>query len=90
MNQAEKQKLRNFMQEISHSMTRQQAERDLIKEICLRAKEEIGIEPKKMRQLGKILYENSLNEIQQEVDELVHLYESALMANTVDETSEED
>lgn len=85
MIQSDRQKLRNFMQEISDSLTRQQAEKDLVKEICERAKEEIEIEPKKMRKLGKILYDNSLTEIQQDVEELVDLYESALQSNTVDE-----
>lgn len=90
MNTVDRQKLRGYIEEISHSLTRQAAEKELIKEICDRAKEELEMAPKTLRKLGKIHYENSLQEMQQDMEELVELYEGAVKSSTTRDVEDEE
>lgn len=71
----DKKTLGNFVQEVSNCMLRQAAERDLIKDICTRAKDELEIDPSDVRKMGRIHYKNSLVEDQLKSEQLYGLYE---------------
>lgn len=71
----ERKKLEGFVQEVSNCMLRQAAERDLIKDICTRAKDELEIDPSDVRKMGRIHYKNSLVEDQLKAEQLYGLYE---------------
>lgn len=75
MNPVEKKKLENFVHEISNSMLRMDSERDLIKDICTRAKDELEIAPSTLKKISKIYYKNTLVEEKLANEELFDLYE---------------
>lgn len=71
----DKKKLQGMVTEISNSLTRMEAERDFIKDVCNRAKDDLGVQPKHIRQWGKIHYKNSLHEDRLQSEELYEGYE---------------
>lgn len=75
-NAADRKKLEGFIQEISNSMLRMDAERELIKDICNRAKAELELKPKIVRNLGRIYHKQSLIEEKSEADSIFDLYET--------------
>lgn len=68
-------KLENFIREISNAMLRIEAERDLIKDVCDRAKDELELKPKVVRDMAKIYHKNSLIEEKTEKESLFDMYE---------------
>lgn len=70
--------LKNAMIEIANSRTRMAAEREQIKAICEHVKEEIQFEPKKLRQLGAIYYNQNLTKLVGETEEIAELYEEVM------------
>lgn len=73
---AERKKVMDALQEISASMTRIEAERDLIKNILDRIEDEFEIPKKPARKLAKIYHKQNFTEVQQEQEELETLYET--------------
>ena len=73
---ADIQKLKNLVIEVSNCKTRIQAEKDLIKDIKERAKDELGIGAKSFNGLCKAHYEQSLNEQVSAVQNVADLYEA--------------
>lgn len=75
-NAADRKKLEGFVQEISNSMLRMDAERELIKDICNRAKTDLELKPKIVRNLGRIYHKQSLQAEKTEADSIFDLYET--------------
>ena len=86
----DKKKLEGFIQEISNAMLRMDSERELIKDICNRAKDELEVKPKTIRQIAKIHYKNSLVEEQMEAEELFDLYEQVFSSSSSTPTEDND
>ena len=77
-NPEDKKKFLNAIVEISNSMTRTEAERDLINEIIKDLSEEFDINKKIIRKIAKAYHKQNLNEEQQDRDEFVELYEEVV------------
>lgn len=63
------------VKELSNSYTRVEAERNLQKEIAASMKEKTGLDKGVLGKLAKIYHNQSVNEVQQETDDLVNFYE---------------
>ena len=68
---AERKKVMDALMEISASMTRMEAERDLIKSILERMEDEFEIPKKPGRKLAKIYHKQNFSEVKEEQEELV-------------------
>lgn len=71
----DRKRINNAMQEVSNSMTRIEAERELIKETIALIKEDFQIPPKYFRKLCKVYHKQSFNAELVEHDEFTELYE---------------
>lgn len=68
--------IKGALQEISNSLTKIEAERDLIKDILQRVQDEQSVPKKYVRKLAKIYHKQNFNEVLQEQDDLEVLYET--------------
>lgn len=73
--------IKNALQEISSSLTRIEAERDLIKDILQTVQDNQNIPKKYVRKLAKIYHKQNYNEVQQEQDDLETLYETVAVTS---------
>lgn len=71
----DRKKVAKAIQEISDSMTRIDAEKDLIKDIIQVTYENHEIDKKHLRKLAAIYHKQSLSEFKTEYDEVETLYE---------------
>jgi hypothetical protein len=71
----DKKKLEKAIQEMSNSMTRIDAEKDLIKDIIQETHDSLGVEKKYIRKLAIIWHKQNVNEVKTETDEVMELYE---------------
>ena len=71
----DKEKLKKAIQEISNSMTRMDAERDLIKEIIKDAHDEHGIDKKVLRKLARAFHKQNFSEEVATQEEFETLYQ---------------
>ena len=71
----DKKKVANAIKEISDSMTRMDAEKDLIKDIIQVTYENYGIDKKHLRKLAAIYHKQNMSEVRNEYDEVESLYE---------------
>lgn len=67
--------IKNCLQEISNSLTRVEAERDLIKEILTRMAEEFEINKRLARRLAKVYHKRNIEEEVAQVNELNDTYD---------------
>jgi hypothetical protein len=74
-NPEDKKKFKGAIVEISNSMTRMEAERDLVGEIVKDLSAEFDINTKIVRKIAKAYHKQNLTEEQQDHDEFVELYE---------------
>ena len=74
-NPSDIQKIENAVKEASNSLIRIESERDLIKEIKERLKDELGIPPQKMQELIKIYHKQNYSEVVGKFEETSELYE---------------
>ena len=72
----DKKKIRQALQEISDSLTRMEAERDLIKDILQTVEDNYKIKKKYTRRLAKVFHKQNFNQVQQDQQDLETLYES--------------
>ena len=72
----DKKKIRHALQEISDSLTRMEAERDLIKDILQTVEDNYKIKKKYTRRLAKVFHKQNFNQVQQDQQDLETLYES--------------
>jgi hypothetical protein len=72
---ADKAKILGMLQEISNSLTRVEAERDLIKEILDRLQDECEIPKKLSRKLAKVYHKSNFEEEVAQQNDFVDMYE---------------
>lgn len=72
----DKAKVLGCLQEISNSLTRVEAERDLIKEILQKMQDECEIPKKLSRKLAKVYHKRSYEEEVAEQNDFVEIYEN--------------
>ena len=68
--------IKNKFDEISNSMTRVSAEKDLVKEIYADLKDKYEVPPKIARKLARTYHKRNLAEVRAENDDLVETYET--------------
>lgn len=73
-NPNDRQRIMDAIEEIVNSLTRQQAERDLVKEICANIKERLEFDPKELKKLARIRYNLNLEEVAKGTEDLVSKY----------------
>lgn len=76
--QADKDKIRDAVVEMSNSMLRQESERDLQKDICLRIKDEVGLDPKYLKQMAKVYHKQNFADVRAEHSDFESLYEEVI------------
>lgn len=69
-------KVLGALREFSDSLTRQDAERDLQKEILARLEDEFDLPKKYMRKVARVYHKQNLNEFKAEAEEVEDIYES--------------
>ena len=79
-NPEDKRKFHNAIQEISNSMTRTEAERDLINEVIKNLSDEFNMNKKIIRKIARAYHKQNLAEEQQDHDEFVEVYEEVINA----------
>ena len=79
-NPADRKAVYDALREISNSLTRMEAERDLISETLKAVKDKFELPPKYVRTLAKIYHKQNFNQVKEEQAEVEYLYE-ALTSN---------
>lgn len=83
LNNPEEQKIiKDCLSEMVDSMIRVAAERDLMKEIVARVKEDTTVKPKVFRRMAKVQFQSNFSEVVAEDEEFVELYEKLNQALT--------
>ena len=72
---ADKKALHGIVVELSNSMTRVDAEKDLQKEILAKAQEDLGIKKSLVSKLANIYHKQTIDKVRTEQEELESLYE---------------
>lgn len=73
-NPTDRKKIKDALQEISDSMTRIDAERDLIKDIVKEVADNFELPKKYINKMARIYHKQNFAKTQQETDELESLY----------------
>jgi hypothetical protein len=73
-----KKRIRGALEEISNSMTRMGAERDLIKNILQDVENDTQVPKKYIRKMATIFHKQNLNEVKAENDDVETLYETVV------------
>lgn len=83
-NPADRKKIRDALQEISNSMTRISAERDLIKDIKADLHEEFKevLSKKQIGKMARVYHKQNFNEEQLESTQFETLYEEVVLAKS--------
>lgn len=77
-NPADRKKIKDALQEISSSMTRMEAERDLIKDIVKDVSDNFQLPKKYVNKMARIYHKQNFQVTQQETEELESLYISVV------------
>lgn len=77
-NPDDRKKFNDALQEISNSLTRISAERDLIREIVKDLSDNYEIPKKTINKLAKVYYKQNFNQEAQDFEELETLYEEVI------------
>ena len=72
----DRKKILGAIQEISNSLTRIEAERDLIKDILQDIEDKFEMPKKYTRKIAKIYHKQNFTEVQQEQSEMETIYET--------------
>ena len=75
LNPEEKKKLSKAIEELSNSMTRVDAEKDLMKDIIQETHDAIGVDKKHIRKIASIYHKQNVSEVQTETEAVMELYE---------------
>lgn len=80
---ADRKKIRDALQEISDSMTRIEAERDLIKDIKATLHEEFKevLTRKQIGKMARVYHKQNFNQEQEEMSQFEQLYEEVVLLN---------
>lgn len=79
-NPADRKVIYEAIREISNSMTRMEAERDLISETLKDIKEKFELPPKYTRKLARIYHKQNFQEVKAEQEEVETLYDTITSA----------
>lgn len=77
--EADKQKIKNAMKEISGSYTRTEAERDFVKDALQDLEDAVGVPKKYLRKMSRIYHKQNLAEVKGEMEDLELLYENTVL-----------
>jgi len=75
LNPEDRKKFTKAIQELSNSMTRVDAEKDLMKDIIQETHDSIGVDKKYVRKIAAIYHKQNLTEVKTETDEVMELYD---------------
>lgn len=75
MNPEERKKFRNMLQEAVNSHYREEAEKELRRNIAERAKEELNLEKKQFNRLARVVYRDEIKKVEEEAEGISELYE---------------
>lgn len=81
-NPADRQKIKKMLGEISDSMTRIAAERDLIKETVKEMSQEFNLSKRQLNRMAKVYHKQNFSREQEEHSEFEDLYTSIVESNT--------
>ena len=73
---ADKQRIKGAMDEISNAYTRIEAERDFIKEAIISLEDDVGIPKKYLSKMARIYHKNNMNEVVAEIEDIEALLET--------------
>jgi hypothetical protein len=73
---ADKQRMKGAMDEISQSYSRIEAERDFIKEAIIALEDDVGIPKKYLSKMARIYHKNNVNEVVAEIEDIEALLET--------------
>ena len=80
-NPADRKKIKDALQEISDSMTRIDAEKDLIKDIVNDVNDNFKLPKKYINKMARIYHKQNFSKEKQETEELETLYETVVETN---------
>lgn len=75
LNPEDRKKFTKAIQELSNSMTRIDAEKDLMKDIIQETFDSVGVDKKYIRKIAAIYHKQNLTEVKTETDEVMELYD---------------
>lgn len=81
-NPADRQKIKKMLSEVSDSMTRIAAERDLIKETIKEMSQEFNLSKRHLNRMAKVYHKQNFSREQEEHSEFEDLYTSIVESNT--------
>lgn len=81
-NPADRAKIKKMLGEISNSMTRVAAERDLIKETITEMSKEFNLSKRQLNRMAKVYHKQNFTREQEEHSEFEDLYTSIVESNT--------
>lgn len=81
-NPADRQKIKKMLGEVSDSMTRISAERDLIKETIKEMSQEFNLSKRQLNRMAKVYHKQNFTREQEEHSEFEDLYTSIVESNT--------
>jgi len=73
---ADKQRMKGAMDEISNAYTRIEAEKDFIKEAIIALEDDVGIPKKYLSKMARIYHKNNMNEVVAEIEDIEALLET--------------
>ena len=79
---ADRAKIKKMLGEISNSMTRVTAERDLIKETIKEMSKEFNLSKRQLNRMAKVYHKQNFSREQEEHSEFEDLYTSIVESNT--------
>lgn len=77
----DRKKLKGFVEELNNSLTRVASERDLQKEIIIKASDELGLDKRLIRRMGKVFFRANYDE-EIESDNMFEEFYSTIILNT--------
>jgi len=75
-NDEHRDKIKKALKDMSGALTRAEAEKDYVKDVLARLKDEVGLEPKYGRKLLKHYHNQSIQQEIEEAEEIEQLYTS--------------
>jgi aspartokinase len=81
-NPADRVKIKKMLTEVSNSMTRIEAERDLIKETIKEMSQEFNLSKRQLNRMAKVYHKQNFSREQEEHSEFEDLYTSIVESNT--------
>jgi aspartokinase len=81
-NPADRVKIKKMLTEVSNSMTRIEAERDLIKETIKEMSQEFNLSKRHLNRMAKVYHKQNFSREQEEHSEFEDLYTSIVESNT--------